>query len=91
MTKQRMTIMFMKNIPTYILPSWSMKPYSPAENYNDTEKERMNMTGRRVILAKLEQEQIKSRKGLAGKGGWIIFGLVALVVAYYFISGGKLF
>lgn len=80
-----------KGVPTYILPSWSMKPFSPAENYSETERDKMNMAGRRVILSKLEMEQIKPKKGLGGFGGWIIFAVIGIGVLYYFLKGGNLF
>ena len=77
--------------PFYIIPTWSMKPFSPVEHYAETEREKMNMAGRRVILAKLEREAIKPTGKGFGMIGWIILGAIVLGVGYYLITGGKLF
>ena len=73
-----------KNKPFYIIPSWSMEPFSPVDNYKDAEKNNMHIAGRRVILAKLEGEQIKAKgKGFGGMG-WIMLGIGVLGLLYYF-------
>ena len=79
-----------KGKPLYILPYWSMKPFSPVENYKETEKDKMNMTGRRLVLTKLRVDQIQKKKGNL-PFGWILLGIAALGVGYYLIKGGKLF
>lgn len=80
-----------KGRPFFILPYWSMKPFSPVENYAETEKEKMNMSGRRLVLTKLRVEQIKPKKGFGGGLGWIILILAIAGIGYYFMKGGKLF
>jgi len=72
-----------KGKPLYIIPSWSMKPFSAVENYSETEREKMNIAGRRSILAVLETEKIK-KKGDYGNLIWIVIGLIVLGGAYYF-------
>ena len=72
-----------KNKPFYIIPSWSMKPFSPIENYNEVEKVKMHIAGRRVVLAQLEGEQIKPKgKGFGGMG-WILLGIGVIAILYY--------
>jgi hypothetical protein len=80
-----------KGKPFYILPYWSMKPFSPVENYAETEKEQMNMSGRRLVLAKLKNDIIKPKGKGFGSMGWIILVVVIAAAGYYLIQGGKLF
>ena len=81
-----------KGTPFVIIPEWSLKPFSPVENYEQTEKDRLTTTGTRLILAKMEKEAIKP-KGAGGFGtiGWIILGVAVIAVVYYLMKGGKLF
>ena len=78
--------LFFKRKPFYIIPEWSLKPFSPADNYNDTEKEKMNIAGRRTILAALESEKIKGKKDW-GNMIWIILAAVVVGAIWYFGKG----
>jgi hypothetical protein len=80
-----------KGKPFVIIPEWSLKPFSPVENYEQTEKDRLTTTGTRLILAKMEKEAIKPASKGFGSMGWIILVIVGLAVGYYFLKGGKLF
>lgn len=71
-----------KGKPLYILPEWSLKPFSPEENYQQTEKEKMNIAGRRAVLAVLETEKIKP-KGSFGNMGFIIIAVAVIGGLYY--------
>jgi hypothetical protein len=71
-----------KGKPLYIIPEWSMKPFSAVENYEKTEIERMNIAGRRTILATLTNEKIKP-KGNVGGLVYIIIGAVVIGGIYY--------
>ena len=73
-----------KNTPWYIIPEWSMKPISLVDNYAETERDRMNVARRRVILGKLEREKIKGKKMGRSMIWWIVGGLIVLGVIYYF-------
>lgn len=79
-----------KGKPFYIIPSWSMKPFSPVENYAEVEKDKMHIAGRRVVLASMETEQIKSKKSM-GMMLWVILGIAGVALLYYMLKGGKLF
>jgi hypothetical protein len=80
-----------KGQPFYILPAWSLKPFSPTENYSETERDKMNVAGRRLVLSKLQSEQIAKKGGSWGWGAWIILGIIVLVAGWYLLKGGKLF
>ena len=77
--------------PMIILPAWSLKPFSPEENYAETVRNELTTAGRKLIAAKMKLEAVQPKKKIAGGiGGWIILGLAILGIVYYFIKRGKL-
>lgn len=84
-------ILTYKNTPFIIIPEWSLKPFSPVENYADLEKQKNTTIGWRLIQAKMEKEAIKPAGKGFGSMGWIILVVVGLAVGYYFLKGGKIF
>lgn len=81
-----------KGKPFIIIPEWSLKPFSPADNYEQSIKEKMNATGSRAILARLQSEAIKPKKEMGNMVWWIIGGIVVIALVWYmFKGGGKLF
>lgn len=79
--------------PFYIIPEWSMKPISLVETRDQTERERMDVAGRRLILSKLEKEQVDGKKKMKGGIGlWIVIGIAIIGLIWWVSkSGGKLF
>ena len=77
-----------KGKPFIIIPEWSLKPFSPTENYEQTVQDKMNVAGRKVVLAKLEKEIIKPKKGMGGMGGWILLIVIVVGAAYMLLKGG---
>lgn len=76
-------MLYYKKNPLIILPSWSLKPFSPVEHYEDIEKQRMNAAGMKLILNKIEQGEIKQKGQISGK---IIFGaIIVLIIVVYFL------
>lgn len=74
-----------KNKPLIVLPNWSVKPFSLADNYAEVEKQNMNIRGYKILLNKMKQEAISAKKKFAmGVGMWIILGLVIIGAGYYF-------
>ena len=82
---------FYKGKPFMILPSWSLKPFSPADNYEDTVQKDLTTAGRRLILERMKLDAIKPKKMGFGMIGWIILGIAVVGVGYYLIRGGKIF
>lgn len=76
-----------KGLPMYIIPSWSMKPFSPVDNYAEVEKDKMHIAGRRIILASMETEQIKPKKSMGGML-WILLIIGACAIGWYLFKGG---
>jgi len=77
-----------KNNPMIILPSWSIKPYSPSEQHEKSLKDGSNTKGYKILMAKMLSESINTKKQMGGMLKWIIgLGLVA-IIGYAFLTGG---
>jgi hypothetical protein len=70
-----------KGKPLIILPSWSVKPFSPSENYSLSIKDGSNTNGYALLLARMKAGAIDLKKKM---NMWLIVGLVAVagVVLY---------
>jgi len=80
-------ILLYKKKPLMIVPSWSVNPFSPKENYEQSIKEKMNTNGYRILLSIMKSEMISSKKKLGT--GLIIGGIIlAIVIGYLVFSGG---
>lgn len=74
-----------KGNPTIIQPAWSTKPISIIDNFEETKKENYLAVGHRLILNRMEEGAIKSKKKLPGA---VIFALiVGLVILGYMLLG----
>lgn len=80
-----------KGKPLLIIPEWSLEPYNPVLEKNEAEEKQRGMAGRRLVLAKLEGEQIKAKPKMGGMIGWIILIAIICGGAYYLLKGGKIF
>lgn len=77
-----------KKNPMIIIPSWSVKPYSPEDQYNNSLNDGSNTKGYKILMAKMQSEVIKPTKQMGGIVKWILgLGLIA-IIGYAFISGG---
>jgi hypothetical protein len=75
-----------KGKPAIIQPSWSVKPFSPVDHYEETVKEQMASQGYRLLLNRLEQGKLKAKKKLSGAA--IFFIIIALIVIGYLAMQG---
>ena len=81
-------VLFYKNNPMIILPSWSVEPYSPKQQYIDSLTNGSNTKGYSVLMAKMLKETVNPKKTMGGMWKWIIgFGLAAIIV-YALLTGG---
>ena len=81
-------VMFYKNNPLIILPSWSVEPFSPRVNYEKSLLDGSNAKGYQLLMARMKSSQIDQKKSMGGMLKWIIgIGLVG-IIAYAFITGG---
>jgi len=95
-------IMFYKNRPLIILPSWSVEPlpvnikdradftpFNPKENLEESLINGTNTKGLKILLAKMLKETVNPKKPMSNVIKWIIGLALAGIVGYAFISGGK--
>jgi len=82
-------VLHWKKNPILILPSWSVKPFSPADNYEDSEKEKMNTKGYKILLDKMKKETVGTKPQMGNMIKWIIgIGLLGIIVYAFVTSGG---
>jgi len=80
-------VMNYKNKPVIIVPSWSVKPFSPSESYQESLKDGSNAAGYRLLMNRMQGEAIKLGKKIGGWGIGIGGIIIAGIVAYSLISG----
>ena len=79
-------VLMYKGKPLIIQPSWSVTPFSHKEEAKKSLEDGSNTAGYRLLMAKMEQGQIETKKKFNIGWGWII-GLIALgVVAYVLLK-----
>jgi hypothetical protein len=78
--------LFYKGKPFYVQPSWSVKPFSPTENYNQTIKEGYASQGYKLLMNRMKNEQLTTKKSFGGIGIFLI--IVAIIAIGYFVIKG---
>lgn len=76
------TLMYKGN-PIVILPSWSVKPFSPTDNLSETESKQYSAKGHKLLLARMLGEIISTKKKVSLAIVFII--IVALIAGGYFL------
>ncbi len=77
-----------KNNPMVILPSWSNKPYSPAQQFETSLTDGSNIKGYKILLAAMHEESLGKKKQV---GNLLKIGLglaLAAIIGYAFLTGG---
>lgn len=77
-----------KNNPMIIIPSWSVKPYSPSEQYEKSLNDGSNTKGYKILMAKMQSEVIKPTKQMGGVVKWILGAGLLAIIGYAFLTGG---
>lgn len=81
-------VLHWKKNPIIILPSWSVKPFSPEENQRKSLDEGTNTKGYPILLAKMKSEAVKKTGEFAWWIKWVVgIGLLA-VIGYALMTGG---
>ena len=75
--------------PFIIVPSWSVKPFSPTDHLEATEKSQLSVKGHKLLLARMLGEVIQAKKKMNIMVVFII--ILALIVGGYFLSKGGMF
>jgi len=81
-------VTYWKNNPMIILPSWSVEPFSPLENYNRSLITGTNSAGYRLLMNRMKNEQIKPKVNMGGWMKWIIGAIVIGIIIYAVMTGG---
>lgn len=66
-----------KKLPMIIVPEWSMKPFSPKENHQDTVKQGELSAAQKTIISKIEAEAIKKKSAI----NWVVILIVLAIGA----------
>jgi len=77
-----------KGIPLVILPNWSVKPFSPMENYQESLIDGSNTTGYRLLMARMQSEKVDEKKKIAGWVKWVIGFIIVGGIIFALVSGG---
>ena len=78
-----------KGKPFVIVPSWSTKPFSPTDNYEEAIKTGYAAQGWRLLINRVKSEAILAKKKI---NGMLIFGVIIAVIAIgYLATKGGLF
>jgi hypothetical protein len=77
-----------KGKPFVILPSWSVKPFSPTDNYDATIKNGYASQGYKLLLSRMKSEIVDGKKKISGSLIWII---IAVVVGGFFLMKSGMF
>ena len=81
-------VMYYKKNPIIILPSWSVEPFSPADNLKQSLDDGSNVKGFAILLEKMQSEQLGSKKQIGGMAKLVLGLALAAIIGYAFISGG---
>jgi hypothetical protein len=78
---------FKKN-PMIILPSWSVEPFSPKQNFDNSLENGSNTKGYKILMAKMLSEALNAKKPMGNLLKILIGVGLAAVIGYAFMSGG---
>jgi len=82
-------VLYYKNKPFIIQPSWSVKPFSPTENLKETVNKEYSSHGYKLLLNRMQNEAIKPKRSMSWAVGLLI--VAAVIAAGYFAFKGGLF
>ena len=73
-------ILHYRKYPLIIIPEWNIRPFSPRENYAKAVEAGTLTTAEKVIIAKIEGEQIKKKMAINWLWVLIIFAVLGCIV-----------
>ena len=77
-----------KGNPLIILPNWSLEPFSPLAHYEKSLIDGNNVSGFKLLMAKMLKEQVGSKPKMSGAIKWVIGLILAAIIGYAFLTGG---
>ena len=81
------SVLNFKNKPLMVIPEWSVNPFSPSDNYNNSLKDGSNSAGYRLLMARMQGEAIKLGKKIGGWGISIGVLVIGGIIAWALIKG----
>lgn len=69
--------------PTIIQPSWSVRPFSAVENYEQAVKDGLTSAGYKLLMNRIEMGKITTKKKISGIVIFLV--IVAMIVAGYLL------
>lgn len=82
-------IIYYQGKPLIIQPEWSVKPFSPSQNYESTVQEKLTSAGYALLMNRMQKEAIQTKKKM---NGWLIIIIIAVIaiVGFFLLGGTKL-
>ena len=80
-------VLHFKKNPCIILPSWSVKPYSPEDAVKASLEDGSNTKGYKILMARMKSDSLGA-KPQSGMIKWVIGIIFAVIVGYALLTGG---
>ena len=77
-----------KGNPLIILPNWSLEPFSPLVHYEKSLIDGNNITGFKLLMAKMLKDQVGAKAKISGAVKWIVGVIIAGIIGYALLTGG---
>jgi len=78
-----------RTFPLVILPSWSVKPFSPTKSYEQSIEEGSNIKGYKLLMNRMKLDTVGIKKAVGGIIKWVIgLGLAGIIIYAILTSGG---
>jgi hypothetical protein len=81
-------VLHYKKNPIIIQPSWSVKPYSPADAAKESLQDGSNTKGYKILMARMKSDSLGSRPKVGGMVKWVVGIIFGVIVAYALMTGG---
>ena len=80
-----------KGNPVIILPNYSVEPlpFNNVENFKKSLENGSNINAYKILMARMESEKVTAKKKMASWLPWVIGIILAGIVIYAIMSGGK--
>ena len=78
-----------KKNPLIIQPSWSVKPFSPEDNFKSSFAEGSATVAYPILMAKMKAEVSGSKIKMGGMAKWIFILVIGAIIGYALFTGGS--
>lgn len=77
-----------KGNPLIIIPSWSVEPFSPLENYKESLINGSNKKGYQLLMNRMRLSIVESKKKVGNAMKWIGGIVIVGIIIYAVLTGG---